>query len=107
VKNTGLNTETSYEVSLIRNPGIVLGTTSVTTPINPDEEVIYDFNWTPDISEVVELHGHVDLTGDEFLDNNTTNPFQVNIYPDNPIHVLVWDNDNNSDIEGIGTQVFL
>ena len=107
VKNTGLNTESSYDVSLMREPGVVLGTTSVSAPIDHDQQIIYDFNWTPDINEVVELYGHVDLSGDEFFDNNTTNPFQVNIYPDDPINVLVWDNDNNSDIDGIGTQVFL
>ena len=107
VKNTGLNTESNYEVNLMREPGIVLGATIASAPLGPDQEVVYPFNWTPDISEVVNLYGQVILPGDEFVDNNMTNPFLVNIYPDDPIHVLVWDNDNASDIDGIGTQVFL
>jgi len=53
VKNTGLNTESSYDVSLMREPGVVLGTTSVSAPIDPDQQIIYDFNWTPDINEVL------------------------------------------------------
>jgi len=107
VKNTGLNTESNYEVNLMREPGIVLGTTVASAPLAPDQEIVYPFNWTPDISEVVNLYGQVTLPGDEFIDNNMTNPFLVNIYPDDPINVLVWDNDNASDIDGIGTQVFL
>ena len=107
VKNTGLNTESNYEVNLMREPGIVLGTTYASIPLSPDQQTIYQFNWTPDISEVVNLYGQVILPGDEFIDNNTTNPFLVNIYPDDPINVLVWDNDNASDIDGIGTEVFL
>jgi len=107
VKNTGLNTESNYEVNLMREPGIVLGTTFASAPLAPDQQVVYPFNWTPDISEVVNLYGQVILPGDEFIDNNTTNPLLVNIYPDDPINVLVWDNDNASDIDGIGTQVFI
>ncbi|MBN2016769.1 MAG: hypothetical protein JW794_01335 [Candidatus Cloacimonetes bacterium] len=91
----------------MREPGIVLGTTIASAPLAPDQEVVYPFNWTPDISEVVNLYGRVTLSGDEFMDNNMTNPFLVNIYPDDPFNVLVWDNDNASDIDGIGTQVFL
>lgn len=107
VKNTGLNSESSYDVKLMREPGIVLGSTSVTTPLGPDQEEIFSFNWTPDIHEVVDLYGQVDLSGDEFMDNNYTNPYLVNIYPTDPVHILVWDNDNASDIDGIGTQVFI
>ena len=107
VKNTGLNTESNYEVNLMREPGIALGTSIASTSLAPNQERVFSFNWTPDISEVVNLYGEVHLTGDEFIDNNCTNPFLVNIYPDDPINVLVWDNDNASDIDGIGTEVFL
>ena len=107
VKNTGLNTEAGYEVKLMREPGIQLGSTQVSTPIAPDQQAIFDFNWTPDVSEVVNLYGQVELVGDEFTDNDQTNRFQVNIFPNDPIHVLIWDNDNNSDLEGVGTQVFI
>jgi len=107
VKNTGLNTENDYVVSLMREPGIMLQSTQVTDPIAPNAEINFSFNWTFDIDEVAQLYGQVDLPGDEFIDNNHTGLYQVNIYPPDPIQVLVWDNDNNSDIGNVGTEVFL
>jgi len=107
VKNTGLNTENNYSVSLMRAPGIVLQTENITDPLAPDATTNFTFNWTPDIDEVVQVYGYVDLPGDEFEYNNYTGFFQVNVYPPDPIEVLIWDNDNNSDIDNIGTEIFL
>ncbi len=107
VKNTGLNTENNYSVSLMRVPDVLLQTTDVTDPIAPDATENFLFNWTPDIDEVAQLYGVVQLSGDEFIDNNTTGFFQVNVYPPDPIEVLVWDNDNNSDIDNVGTEEYL
>lgn len=107
VKNTGLQIEDNYTVYFKRTPGIVLQTTQVTDPIAPNAEESFTFNWTPDIDEVAQVYGYVDLPGDEFIDNNYSGFYQVNVYPPDPIEVLVWDNDNNSDIDNIGTEVFL
>lgn len=107
VQNCGLYPEHNFTVKLMKEPDILIESILVSGSIEPGEQLSYEFVWTPNFDEVANVYGEVVCEGDEFVTNNITPIFNVNIYPENPIHVFLWDNDNNSDIEEVGTEIYL
>lgn len=96
VENKGLNTQVDYSVQLYKEGGFEIGSIEGTIPLESTEIAIYDFNWTPTELGDTYIYGYVTLDNDEFLDNNTTPDFDVFIYPQGALQVLIWDYDNGS-----------
>ena len=99
VKNTGLNVEDDYTVKLMKEGEVELGSVAVTTHLAPGEYASFNFNWTPAIAEYTYLYGKIELQGDEFPGNDITTELTVNVYPEDVVHALIWDNDNYSELE--------
>ncbi len=104
--NSGLFEENDVQVSLM-NGDTEISTIAVEGPLAVGEEFNLDFTWTPTEDQVALLRGVITMPGDEYLSNNETEPFLVNIYPEDAIVALIWDNDNGSYVGATGTEEYL
>lgn len=104
--NSGLNSEDDIEVSLM-NGETLLSTVTIAGPIAVDEQFTADFTWIPDVDQVAHLWGSISLDNDDYIGNNNTQILDVNVYPEDAIHALVWDNDNSSEVAGVNTAEYI
>lgn len=74
VKNNGINTQNDYNVKLMREDGIQLGSSVAGTSIEAGEVLTFDIPWTPqnDDQGIIAIYGLVELASDEATANNVT-----------------------------------
>ena len=95
VRNIGSQPQTGFTLDLLSFKfGEMIGNALVEDVINPQEDLVYEFSWTPDTAQNTALSGKVSLDGDEFEGNNHSASHFVRVKPDLDIDILVWDNDN-------------
>jgi hypothetical protein len=80
VKNPGILAQsgTNYTVKLFLEGDIEIGT-APGEDIDPGEQIGIDIPWTPAAPGETYVYGYVDFAADEYLDNNTTSDFPVNV----------------------------
>ena len=101
VKNFGSQPQSEFSVSMYSLKfGSLIGTINVTEPIQPQQTLSFDFDWTPSFAHNTALYAVVNFEGDEFPANNVSESHFVRVKPELEISVLVWDWDN-----GISTVV--
>lgn len=95
VKNLGNQTQQSFAVSFYSlRFGNLIGTVNVNETLIPQQTTSIDFNWTPTYVHNTMLYAVVNLPGDNFSGNNTSQNHFVRVKPEYNISILVWDNDN-------------
>ncbi len=92
VKNVGNNPQTGYTVKLFKNTNIELASLDVTSTLQPEEEAQHNLVWQIPLDEpqgTVNLHGSVDLDGDENPNNDDTNMIEVSVFPPGVLEIQV------------------
>jgi hypothetical protein len=95
LKNLGSQPQSGFSVSLFSlEYDEQIGLVDIADYLNPQETISIDFEWIPALAHNTALIAIVDLSGDEFEDNNISKSHFVRIKPDIDFTVLVWNNDN-------------
>ncbi|MCK4695715.1 MAG: carboxypeptidase-like regulatory domain-containing protein, partial [Candidatus Cloacimonetes bacterium] len=86
---------TDYTVSLFLEGDIEIGT-APGEDIDPGEQIGFEIPWTPESSGVTYIYGVVNFAADEYLDNNVTDNFDVNVQSAGTIVIPVGDGTSTS-----------
>jgi hypothetical protein len=95
IKNNGQNAQSDYMVKFYSNE-VEVGSIVSTDELAPLDSREHSFNWTPEIVENTFLRGEVFLAEDEFMSNNSTDVFNLEVFPTGEKQYLIWNNDNDS-----------
>ena len=95
IENKGINEIDSYSVQVYQDETYITELYNE-VPIYSEEAQTLDFSYQFVETGDFNLTAEVVLDNDEFLDNNISSPFQISVYPEGALQILIWDNDNNS-----------
>ncbi|MCB5234363.1 MAG: carboxypeptidase regulatory-like domain-containing protein, partial [Candidatus Cloacimonetes bacterium] len=99
IKNLCIDTVSNYTVKLLKAPNIVLST-QAGVPIDPMEELEFEFTWTPTEEGAIELFGRVEMLDDEKQANDNTPMFPVTVMPEGLVGVAIGEGSLTNDYYG-------
>ena len=101
VVNTGSNAQNSYTVQLLDGADAVLASTEISETIAPGEQKTFNLAYASPVLGNLTLKGKVVLAGDEFSQNDVTDPIACKIYPMTPMSY-----GTNTIASGIGSTTY-
>ncbi|MCD4817738.1 MAG: hypothetical protein K8S23_03490 [Candidatus Cloacimonetes bacterium] len=97
VKNVGMNPQEDFIVRLYHEEEEIASIISEEVLIT-NEEMLFSFFWIPTEFGDTYFTGEIIFDDDDFQENNLTSQFDVNIFEEGALQILVWDNDFESHI---------
>ncbi len=95
VKNLGSEIAENFTVQLFSlKSGDLIGSLDNSGSIQPEQTLVFDFDWSSSTAFNTAFYGVVIKDGDQFETNNVSKSYFVRIEPDVDYQILVWDNDN-------------
>ena len=95
VSNNGTTAISAYDVEILCHKTLdTIATIQGTEPINPQESMNFDIEWTSNAAFNTAFYGIVSSENDQFEGNNSSGSHFIRIDPGIPCNILLWDNDN-------------
>jgi hypothetical protein len=95
IQNLGTEVQGEFNVQLYDiKTGDLIGNIENPGSIAPQQELIFNFDWSSVAAYNTAFYGVVTMVDDQFALNNVSKSQFVRIEPDIEYNILVWDNDN-------------
>lgn len=99
VRNTGMTVQSNFSVHLYKEGDVELGSVTGQGPLESGAIMDFDFTWMPTYPEQTHIWGAVTPNAaDDIPANDETDDLYITVWPAGTLNILVWDNDNNSDL---------